>query len=618
MPENECLIMSMKKESKKRKRKAEKGPILTMMRSSDEEGNIGEAPVKKAKKKKSKKAKAVVAAPAPAVDAEGKKKKKKKKRSKVIEPVVPVAEPVKKKKKKKSKKVAVAAAAAPVEEKEEAPKKKKKKSKKNKKGPAGEVIVKEKKARTEGVGGFTYQEHADITAMTAEAVQAYRKESLITLCDPTREIVGKGDDAEMRFKPVQHFHHMGFPDDILACTKNFERPTPIQSQCWPVLAQGRDVIGIARTGSGKTLGFLMPALVHMAGKKARPKQPMMLVIAPTRELAVQSAVVCDEAGGSCGVTNVQIYGGVPKWPQVNALKAGVHIVVATPGRLKALINEGLCDLSKCQFLVLDEADRMLDQGFEPDIRYIVETMPKKQANGIGRRTLLFSATWPREVEELGAHFTTDAVHIQIGKRGEELTANSDVTQIVEVIEDKDKDRRVVQLMKDYHNGTNRILVFVLYKKDVARVQRLLTGRGYKAVGLSSDKSQNERSAGLAGFKDGSIPVLVATDVAGRGLDIPDVEYVINYSFPLTIEDYVHRIGRTGRGGRKGTAHTFFAKFDKNLSGSLCNVLKKAGANVPEDLMAFGTFVKKKKHSMYGDFAGRESDIPMPKRKKVVF
>jgi len=256
-------------------------------------------------------------------------------------------------------------------------------------------------------------------------------------------------------------------------------------------------------------------------------------------------------------------------------------------------------------MVLDEADRMLDLGFKDDIAEIFGYIKEK------RQTLLFSATWPKEVQEIAAQYITNPVKINIGST-DELAANKDIKQIVEVVEDRQKDAKLLKLIGEYHKSrTNRVIIFVLYKKDVQRVERLLQKNRWKCVGISSNYSQQERTQALSNFKSGKIPVLVATDVAARGLDIPNVEYVINYSFPLTAEDYVHRIGRTGRGGKKGVSHTFFTTFDKNLAGELTNLLRDAGQPVPEALTKFGTGVKRKAHSMYGAFYKRSSDTNKP-------
>jgi len=269
-----------------------------------------------------------------------------------------------------------------------------------------------------------------------------------------------------------------------------------------------------------------------------------------------------------------------------ALKEGVHVVVATPGRLLDLINDQALTLQDVNYLVLDEADRMLDLGFEKDIRSIIDMTPKT------RQTLMFSATWPKDVQKLAAQFLNNPLKVTIGS--DELSANKNVTQLVEVIEPLARDERLIQLLSNYHKSRkNKVLVFVLYKKEATRVENFLRRRGWANCSIHGDKNQSQRLEALASFTSGTVPLLIATDVAARGLDIPKVEYVINYSFPLTIEDYVHRIGRTGRAGAKGISHTFFQQFDKTHAGELVQVLKDANQTVPEDLMKFGVAIKKK-------------------------
>ena len=287
-----------------------------------------------------------------------------------------------------------------------------------------------------------------------------------------------------------------------------------------------------------------------------------------------------------------VYGGVEKRPQVQALKAGIDILVATPGRLMDLLSDKCTSLSEVRFFVLDEADRMLDKGFEKDIRTIADMIPED------RQTLLFSATWPEIVRKIASSYLHHPVKVTIGSL--DLSANRRVTQIVEVVDQKQKDARLRELLAKYHSsGTNKIIIFVLYKKEAARVEEMLKQRGFNAQGIHADKSQQERTRVLDAFKNGKCPLLVATDVAARGLDVPNVEYVINYSFPLTVEEYVHRIGRTGRAGKTGIAHTFFTTFDKNHSGELIQVLKEANQEVPADLMKFGTAVKPKEQKHVG-------------------
>jgi ATP-dependent RNA helicase DBP3 len=293
-----------------------------------------------------------------------------------------------------------------------------------------------------------------------------------------------------------------------------------------------------------------------------------------------------------GFSSICVYGGVTKRGQIDALKKGVQIVIATPGRLLDLFNDSKCGLSNVSFFVLDEADRMLDLGFEPDIRRIAAELAKK------RQTVMFSATWPESIRKLAADYLNNPVKVTVGS--ENLSANLAVTQIVEVIDNREKDKRLLQLLDKYHKTRkNKVLVFALYKKEASRLENFLQNRGFSVVSIHGDMTQIARNQAFEEFRSGKTPLLVATDVAARGLDIKDVEYVINYTFPLTIEDYIHRIGRTGRAGNTGTAHTLFTSFDKARSGELGLVLRDAGQFVPEELLKLGNVVKKKDHSLYG-------------------
>ena len=447
-----------------------------------------------------------------------------------------------------------------------------------------------------------YTESAEVKNMREAEVAAWRAERSVTL-----------EDAEAR--PLTSFAQSGLSAAQLHAVRAFKAPSPIQAQCLPLALQGRDVVGIAATGSGKTLAFGLPALAHIAaqvaGGAASGRRPVALVLAPTRELALQICAVLEEAGAKCGVAALCIYGGVPKGPQIAALRKGVQIVVATPGRLEDLLQDKAVSLSEVSYLVLDEADRMLDLGFEPHIRAIAA---QTRAD---RQTLMFSATWPNAIRKLAAEFLCAPARVVIGSP--DLAASHSVRQVVEVIEDRDRDARLHALLQGYHDRArrNRVIVFVLYKKEAARVEAQLTRRGWKAGAVHGDISQAQRTAAVEAFRDASVPILVATDVAARGLDIPDVEVVINYSFPLTTEDYVHRIGRTGRAGKKGVAHTFFVGAnDKPRAGELINVLKEAGQEVPAELYKFGTTVKKKESKLYG--AHFKDVDPTQKATKISF
>lgn len=404
--------------------------------------------------------------------------------------------------------------------------------------------------------------------------------------------------SEPSFVPITSFRRSTMPKDMMnAVCKKFKRPSPIQAQSWPVLLSGRDLIGIAKTGSGKTLSFGLPGLVLVAARQQAARgagRPYMLVLAPTRELAVQTHEVCEAAGKICDppVSSVCVFGGVSKEPQKKALRAGAQIIVATPGRLIDLMEEGVVDLSEVSFVVLDEADRMLDLGFAPDLKKII---PKTLSS---RQTAMFSATWPTEVKELAASFLKTPVQVTIGS--DVLTANADVKQIVEVMEPDQRVDRMLALLKQYFKGSNKILIFVLYKKEAVFVEQLLQKKGYKtAAAIHGDLTQAARDTVLANFKSGKAPIMIATDVAARGLDVPDIEMVLNYAFPLTIEDYVHRIGRTGRAGKQGISITFFTSNEKGLAGALGGVLRQGGFEIPEALTQWGMGVKKRKHNMYG-------------------
>lgn len=409
----------------------------------------------------------------------------------------------------------------------------------------------------------------------------------------------------MELQPAENFK--GFTKCLHPLFEGFSAPTPIQSYCWPALRAGRDVIGIAETGSGKTLAFSLPMLHSIIkGDENWMTGPVrMLVMSPTRELAMQTYTVVSTA-----VATACIYGGQAKHEQRQQLSLKPVYVVGTPGRIIDFLNDQTLNISHVSHFVLDEADRMLSLGFEETIQEISKSLPKQ------RQTVMFSATWPISIQELAkTYLRSDPVHIQVGKAG---ATCGRVEQIVEVIEPFARDRRIIQLLEKYHyTGRNRILLFVLYKKEADRVTQMLNRNGWPAAAIHGDMAQSARTQNINAFRSGEAPLLVATDVAARGLDIPDVEYVLNYSFPLTIEDYVHRIGRTGRAGKNGVSHTFFTENDKTLAGELVATLRAAGATIPEDLTKkFSLVIRKKPHKEFGEHY-KEAD-PNVKATKVNF
>jgi len=440
-----------------------------------------------------------------------------------------------------------------------------------------------------------------------EATKAMPEDEVVKFRDEHKMIM-TGNGTEM-YKPVKSFNDFCLDPKIMSVCKDFSTPTPIQAQCWPIIASGRDIIGIAETGSGKTLAFSLPAIAHMLHRYDNPvpgipANPIMLVLSPTRELAMQTQVVMEQAGKECQIRSVCCYGGVPKWDQKRALRWGVEVVVATPGRLKDLVNMGCVSLAGISYLVLDEADRMLDQGFEDDIRQIIGMTHKE------RQTCLFSATWPEAIRNLAREFLTDPVKVTMGS--DDLSANKKIKQVVEVIDERDKTDKLMKVLQNYTNSEtkNRMIIFVLKKAEAYDLEDELWHKGLKVCSIHGDKSQWEREQALKQFKDGTVNLLVATDVAARGLDIPDVEYVINYSFPLTIEDYVHRIGRTGRAGKDGVAHSFFHRGDARNAGCLVKVLKDAGQEVPQEMYKFDLRIKA---STFNKFFNKDGESEAPKQ-----
>ncbi|BDA41823.1 DEAD-box ATP-dependent RNA helicase 14 [Coccomyxa sp. Obi] len=386
--------------------------------------------------------------------------------------------------------------------------------------------------------------------------------------------------------PLQTFESVGFASSIMDEIRRagYKAPTPIQAQAWPIALQGRDLVAIAKTGSGKTCGFLLPGFLHVNAIRADPRQgPSMLVLAPTRELAVQIKEEADKFGRSSGIRNTCTYGGAPKGPQLRDIQYGVHLIIATPGRLNDFLEAGQVRLNQVSYLVLDEADRMLDMGFEPQIQRIVRSIPTN------RQTLFFSATWPREVKAIAAQFVTNkTVHVFVGGVEENLVANKAITQFVHVMKPyENKNQKLREILTSKPAGT-RIIIFCSTKRMCDQLARDLS-REFRAAAIHGDKKQQERDWVISSFKQGSTPVMVATDVAARGLDVPNVGAVINYDFPNGVEDYIHRIGRTGRAGASGEAYTFFTAQDSKYSRELSRVLREANQIVPPELESMQSF-----------------------------
>jgi len=385
----------------------------------------------------------------------------------------------------------------------------------------------------------------------------------------TNQVTLKGRDVP---RPIQYFEESGFPSPILGCLKKqgFEQPTCIQGVGWPIALSGRDMVGIAQTGSGKTLAYTLPAIVHINNQPRleRGDGPIALVLAPTRELAQQIQQVANEFGNVARIRNTCVFGGAPKGGQARDLERGVEIVIATPGRLIDFLESGKTNLKRCTYLVLDEADRMLDMGFEPQIRKIVEQIRPD------RQTLMWSATWPKEVRILAEDFLKDYIQINVGSLT--LSANHNILQIIDVCTENEKENKLRILLDEIGNESeNKSIIFAETKRKVDEITREMRKLGWPAMCIHGDKSQNERDWVLQEFRSGRAPILVATDVAARGLDVEDVKFVINYDYPNCSEDYVHRIGRTGRSQKKGTAYTFFTQGNSKQAKDLIEVLREA-------------------------------------------
>ncbi|KAJ9465085.1 ATP-dependent RNA helicase DBP2 [Diplonema papillatum] len=426
------------------------------------------------------------------------------------------------------------------------------------------------------------KEQLDQIAMVGQDVlksqSINRSPQEIEMWKQQHEIVTMGRDVP---NPVLTFDETNFSREILDSFKRqgFAKPTAIQSMGWSAAMAGRDIVGVAKTGSGKTLAFGIPAILHLQaqGVARRGDGPGSLVLAPTRELAMQIDEELKKVVGRA-LKIVCLYGGAPKHIQERQLYDGCDIAVATPGRLIDFLNNRTTNLRRVTYLVMDEADRMLDMGFEPQIRKVVgQIRPDRQ-------TLLWSATWPREVQSLARDFLRDWVQIQVGSQ--ELSANKDVTQHIHMVNGfRQKYEEIYTLIRDYNKvGKGKVLIFTGTKKAADEVaQELYRNGGMRAMAIHGDKSQRDRERVLNDFRSKRSCVLVATDVAARGLDIRDLNVVINFDMPGNLEDYVHRIGRTGRAGDKGDAHTFFSLNDARFASGLMRLLTKSGQPIPPQL-----------------------------------
>jgi ATP-dependent RNA helicase RhlE len=372
------------------------------------------------------------------------------------------------------------------------------------------------------------------------------------------------------------FDRLGLSAEVLKAVRDagYTTPTPIQAQAIPLVLKGRDLMGLAQTGTGKTAAFTLPIVDRLVDG---PQRTRALVLTPTRELCVQVEESVHKYAKHSELTVVSVYGGVPLEPQQKMLRAGVDIVVATPGRLIDHLERQNVVFDDLEVLVLDEADRMLDMGFAPQINRIVADVPKY------RQTLLFSATMPPEVEALARKYLRKPIVVQVGRRSQ---AASTVTHAVYPVPRDRKSALLAQLLREA--ALDSVLVFTRTKHGADRVVRHLEREGIEATAMHADKTQPQRTKALQDFKSGKVRVLVATDIAQRGLDISDITHVVNYDVPQQAEDYVHRIGRTGRAEKEGDAFTFMSPDEIAMVRSIERVIGQPIPRISVPGFDFGT------------------------------
>ncbi|CAK1545538.1 unnamed protein product [Leptosia nina] len=421
-----------------------------------------------------------------------------------------------------------------------------------------------------------YKEDPEVAAMPPEEVKRWR---LANNDIQVRRTFDNKADLKDIPNPVLTFeqafkHYPEILDEIYK--QNFTHPSPIQSQAWPILLRGEDMIGIAQTGTGKTLAFLLPALIHIDGQPTPREEregPTVLILAPTRELALQIDKEVSKYQYR-GIKSVCIYGGGDRREQINVVTKGVDIVIATPGRLNDLVMARHLNAINFSYIVLDEADRMLDMGFEPQIRKsLFDVRPDRQC-------VMTSATWPAGVRRLAETYMKDPIQVNVGSL--DLAAVHTVTQKIMFLEEDDKVEYLLEFIESM-DPNDKVIIFCGKKATASHISSDLVCKGIMCQSLHGDRDQSDREAALEDMVEGTVNILVATDVASRGIDIKDLTHVINLDFPRHIEEYVHRIGRTGRAGKTGIALSFMTRSDWAHAKELISILEEANQEVPEEL-----------------------------------
>ncbi|KAI6654248.1 ATP-dependent RNA helicase [Oopsacas minuta] len=439
---------------------------------------------------------------------------------------------------------------------------------------SSEHQVKEKEKVLKPFRKDIYIENETTKKRTDEAVEEIRKNGRILVPSHVP-------------KPIKHLKELQFGEELnLELYSKFQMPTPIQSQSWPVILSGHDLIGISETGSGKTLGFMLPALAHLQAQELFQRQtivgsnrvaPMGIIVAPVRELARQINQVAEDYKKFFDVETALFYGGSGKDSQFVHFRRGFHLCIGTPGRLMDFIKNGNLDLSNVSFCVIDEADTMLSMGFYPQIQYIVNKTRKD------RQTLLWTATWPSEVRDLAKNVTSKPIKIDIGS--EDLRTKENIKQEIIVT----KGRLQYSTLDDLFNKileepNHKTLVFTNTRNRADKLMDVMRRNGLKVASIHGLKSQDNRERSLDQFRKGYIDFLVATDVASRGLDIQGIKNVVNVDFPTHIVQYIHRIGRTARGEKKGMAYSILTPADATVAKDLIKVLKDSKQEVSPALL----------------------------------
>ncbi|KAM6323470.1 putative ATP-dependent RNA helicase DDX43 [Aegotheles albertisi] len=445
-----------------------------------------------------------------------------------------------------------------------------------------------------------YKESSRTASMSQEEVELWRKENNNIICDDLKEGEKRCiPNPVCKFEDV--FEH--YPDIMANIRKvGFQKPTPIQSQAWPIILQGIDLIGIAQTGTGKTLAYLMPGFIHLTSQPTSKDQrggPGMLVLAPTRELALQIEAECSKYAYK-GIKSMCIYGGGDRKRQIGVVTKGVDIVIATPGRLNDLQMNNFINLKSITYLVLDEADRMLDMGFEHQImKILIDVRPDRQ-------TIMTSATWPPGVRRLVKSYLKNPMIVYVGTL--DLAAVNTVKQRVIVTTNEEKKAFMLHFIKSM-KPKDKVIIFVERKLKVDDLASDFGHQGIPVQSLHGNREQCDREQALDDFKEGRVRILVATDLASRGLDVHDITHVFNFDLPRNIEEYVHRIGRTGRAGRTGEAVTLVTEDDWKVASELIKILERAKQIVPKELIAMA-----ERYKQFQLRKENEKDVQRPPRK----